>query len=484
MYRKIYCFAGIVGLAISLWFAIAPSRLPIELVLVGLFFALRKKQWVNDVIQWLDKTLEANPDKSLAFVLAVGCVMRLAYVLINPGVLGAHHQLPTGDYTLLWGQAKDFARGTWPESKSWTTVVFFGFVAKLFGDSLVAAFAFASLLSACSALVAFDLAKRWFNKKAGLITAAFIFLSPFLSGHCGNVATEHTYVFFTLLALWAATLVSTVKSRVSTFVLAFACALVSFAAMWSRGEGVMLLIVLPIVFVVDYFSRHVRTVCGLLGMLVGIAFVCAIAVSVNFKTGNGVTIFSSNDNLWPRLFGASLEHNGRMNKEDCQMIWQRYKVDHPDCDWPLTSPTGVPFRIVGHCPKEIAPYVREETTRRWKSMSFGDMVMLFIKKEMVWWGNPIGYDISWDVSLIGHCVARLGGILFPAAIVLLAVMFFANFNRSSFKCSFVLFAPAIMLGMNFAILAVAEVGERYTVLLHVMWPLYAAAFVTSGLKDI
>lgn len=403
-------------------------------------------------------------------VMVLGCLLRWLYAVLFPDVIDQSCWWPKMDYIGLWEKAQMCAAGVFPVSKSWMTILAYGGVVKVFGESLKMAFVASSLLNLITALLVFLTVRKWFGRVAGVISAALMFLSPYLIFHSANVATEHCYGLFVWLFLYLISYVIESKSRLGQFVSCAGAAGIAWLATWSRAEGVLLFPVAASCLVLGVTFRRFswKRCLGFASVLVAVFAVgAAVALHVNATMSGARTFFCSNDNVWPRLFGANLEHHGRINSDDVQMVCRKFKCDE-EC---LASRTS----------QEMTDYIKAEICHRWKRMGLANAARLIVEKEYGDW--CVDLVPFWGKSLPGRLVASALAVPIPGLVSFFALLFFCGQAKKWLRgkdigkglCSF---GIVIFVLGNIVALAIVESQPRYGYLLCICWQVFAGAGIS------
>lgn len=117
----------------------------------------------------------------------------------------------------------------------------------------------------------------------------------------------------------------------------------AWLATWSRAEGIVIVLTMVCFLLFDFIwgnqtpvERSRRCLIGFSSLAAG----CLFTLCVNISAGTGWSVFPSNDNIWPRLFGASVANSGMCPPvpealAEKQRFVEEYLSDFPD------DPAGV-----------------------------------------------------------------------------------------------------------------------------------------------
>ena len=210
--------------------------------------------------------------------------------------------------------------------------------------------------------------------------------------------------------------------------------------------------------------------CGIVcAALLCVSALCGLlALQINQRIDGSQTVFCSNDNLWPRLFGANVDTGGTINGHDYCLMYEAYRKDHPQS---AEKPTT----------QQLEPYIRREIARRWREMPLGVMIRHVIKKEWRDWCTDtlplrMGSDALWR---IGVKVATVPFSTFLAVCGLLFWLLYAlKVIRGGGTCQCAML-PVLLLG-NVVVLAMAECSYRYSYLLPLLFPAFVAGLISNS----
>lgn len=454
---------AILGIGTSLFFVATWPRIAVVAAFCCCIFAITRV--------YKQDSLEAficNYGKHLfAIIFAIGVVLR---VLI--GFVYGYWSNPSqeSDFLLLSNQAKEVASGIFPVSKSWTSIILYGFCFKVFANDL-ALVIFSHILDALSALIAYNLARKVFGKSCALLTLAMFWLSPDLAFHGFRVATEHPYVLFLLLALFLGANATQSNKSASLSLYSLGAAVSAIFAMWSRGEGILVVCAIPLVSLLSLLKSRKKLI--IVECLFCAVCVCcgAIAWRINMSQGQEPTVFCSNDNYWPRLFGATVSTNGHFDKTERDAVLAKAGFDVAvlrDNPWAT--------------PPEVISLIKDETRNRWHDMSYMTMVRHVVGKvREAFCSSTIGLDSSNPKKAF---VLMSFVSIWPAIASFAALCYFVvawrALNNMDYYSSVVLL---IMIG-NMMIISITETSPRYGILIYSLWPFYAGVGLRTYLAQI
>lgn len=389
----------------------------------------------------------------------------------------------TADYSILWNQAGQWAVGNFVETKSWVTVGFYAFIRRLLGPSLVGAYLGTTLLQIVMVVLASRFVRVAFGSMSALIVSALIFCSPVVAAHVFNIATEHTYSLSVVSALY---LLISAKRPFQMVLLGVVCLL----ALWSRGEGILLIPVCLLAWVVEVACRNgswrglfVRM--SFLGGIVAIGFCCAAVA--HRQQGTSISIFCSDDNLWPRLFGANFGSRGYYDSADKRMIIQQYLEEHelPE-SWNKQSAYGIPEAFTAKCPVEVVPYVKAEISRRWKEHGIAETLVFVLRKVYFDLSDPSPFPILSSnrfVRYAGQVVAEVPVSMMMAFLLLLALRNYRSLRSVAVQRGHVALPILLLIYGQLMLLMLTEVSARYIWLIHVIMPICLGWLLCSDSKE-
>ena len=303
-------------------------------------------------------------------------------------------RIQKGDATYFWNYAQEMASGSFPDVKSWTAVFSQAVSIKLFGDSVVPVFCLNSVLQVCTAAALFAFAKKNLSLGAAMFVAAVSLLSPSIVRLNCATMSESLYYLFLALSLLAVS----VWIRDRRFPALLAMPLLIWLTIWTRGEGVLLLLIVPTCLLIDCLrvgrenrTRSAWALGALCILLVGFA---SLGYAINVRYHGTHTPMCSYDSWWPRLYGSNVASKGRVPGpktspkgmkllSDKTIMLERYRKDHAG------DPDGGKIELKPmHCPTELIPYIKAEISRRWAALSFWEKVRFVMVKEWLPWNNP------------------------------------------------------------------------------------------------
>lgn len=462
------------GLVLTALFALSPGRalaVAAWAVLLGLGSGLacirgtweRLSGWVERHMAW-----------AWVVVLGVGTAERWISGWRHPELVtqwfwgNRHH-----DYIQLWEGSLQWGWNHFWLTKSWVTVWYYGTMTKLFGADLHAAYWYTAFLYALSSVVAYGLVAKKGGKLAGILAAFAVYAGPALVRHSANIATEHTFVLAVLGTLWVAGRCLEARRGLTTALWGLCVGAGCWLATWSRGEGVLLWMSLPAWLFLGYAGNNHDWRRGMLVVAVMAAVFAGgawTANQVNLAQHGVGGIFCSNDNYWPRLMGCNLSTRGTFTREDIALISTRAKAINPQCGDPVPETLFVPL-------------IKEEVARRWKAMSCRQAAGLMVDKAHNSWCVDIPvYGGTKRSTRVCSCVITY---VLPGVEILFTWIWFGGLLRrwlagEDLQEMWLLLAIPAFVGMQFALLLVAESMWRYGYLFHVFWGLFG----TMGLSAL
>ena len=489
----------IVGLFLSVWFFLSPYRLVfaiLYLILIGIVSRNVAFRFLGQMWSWCIN----HPIIALSFVVALGCVERIVMLLAFPELLNLDYI--NNDFVWLYERACNLADGKWLVNKSWTTVVIWGGFIRLVGRSTIFANVFAGVIQLTATILGYMFVRRWLGRISAVIFAFLFFCSVNVLQHMPNfTATEHTYSFFVFASLCCFNKVVDARTIASTLIYSVILSVLMWFALWSRGEGIILWFALPLWIALYKVFMQRRVLCVFLALsVVSVIFAVGwvVATKINAVTSNAHTIFCSEDNLWPRLHGATLSSDGTCLNTNLIFILNQYQADHPDVSWerfsadvPRWGKSCMPKCTFYNCPSELVPYVKREIVRRWSDMSIGEMIPFVLKKEYRDWCGDYLFTLQATLtnsrSRWPYYVAQAMSSVFPAMVALFSligfVLMIVHFltGRLDTVRIFPVLVVVTIVALNFAALALTESSMRYGYAFLLLWPIMGA--VLTGLKQ-
>lgn len=427
-------------------------------VVVAVLVAVRCCSWrMVGVSHWIVR----HEALSVFIVLLIGMLLRVALAIFydtywrNPEPIYS----PWNDSYVIVAQARQLAAGQMPETKSWGTILFYGGLLKLFGNSIRILVAATILIDLVTSVGVYFATKKWFGAVAGVVSAAFVGWSPTISYYSFQLLTEHLYFFFIVVAIVLMQQVNDCGRRIFPIIIASISVLI-WMATWTRSEGIVLwgALLMPVCAKLIFQKQYLRTLTGvsLAALLFGLG--AAFAISVHRGIDQGV--FSSNDSWWPRLHGACRENHGRFGGGRAEVA-RKFEIRYP----------GREFHYeLGVCPKEVVPIIREEIARRWKSMTTRELVAFILEKEIWDWG---GSRVSFCAnSFEKKCFAYFANHTMSILVSILTLLCFLKFLRGG--CDIEMLAPLLIVAGIAVVLAITESLPRYGMIMEVLFPIYAA----------
>lgn len=443
----------------------SPLRLAL-VVLAGIVLWKRRssvRNWAKGIVDFAG----LHPWTSWTVIFLVGTLERFVLAVTFPEIVDQSCFIEGGigaDWPYLWQTAANAAEGIRVVSKSWTVTALYAALIRIVGQNLQAACVLNLLLNFGTGLLLARLGGRWFGRGAGLVAGAMSFCLPYLAMHSLNVATEHLYGLLTVACLLCLDCIWTARSAGAVVVRSVLSGILMWLAVWTRGEGLLLVATgLSAAVLVEGICRARWGRCALVcAALIGVSAFCGLsAVRINERIDGSRTVFCSDDNLWPRLFGANVAQGGVINGDDYKLIYDAYAKDHPQA-------TGTPST------REAAPYIRRETARRWREMPFGTMVRHVLRKEWTDW--------NWDTMLMRktsfwRTVVKVVTVPFSALFACCGLAFWClcalKLVRGESVSPSLMTVPILLFG-SVIVLAVAECAVRYAYLFPLLFPLFVA----------
>ena len=461
------------ALAFALFFGTTPRRLlGMAVVLLSIWTVHISPSCLNRIrnaAAWV----ESHWKSSLVFVLLMGTILRVGHGIIQSDWIDqSHWDTDVFDYPILWSYACKYAHGNFVECKSWGTALFYALPIRLCGENLVAAYAATTLLHAATALLAFWFLSGIAGRLAGILAAAFFFWGPAFVGHSVNVACEHPYVFLLMLLLLVVARALRAQSALSAILWLVLAGILCWASVWTRGEGMVLWITVPLwlavgAFVEGHGFTRAMLVLGVSAVL--FAAGASFAARINKKTLGLPLVFCSTDNFWPRLFGANVATGGQYSPEDKDLIYARLEPD----------PSRLHFEWRhGGCPPECIPFIQEEIHRRWCEMPLTTMIPFVWSKERYSWchDKPPWDGETFASKALAHSLSAIFSALWLVFGTVFSLRILRNWqNRQSLAREHPLLLLPVITTMVFAVLALAESSPRYGYIFNVCWALLAAA---------
>ncbi len=433
-----------------------------------------------------------NDYSSFAFAVSilVGLAVRLVVYSASDwyGVDDLSTQAP--DYKWLWHEAVLFSQGIMPPTKSWTSIWMYGTVFRAFGNSIWMAYFLSTVLLAFGSWCGYAMIARH-GMRIGAVVFAFLFFnSPVMVMHSWCVATEQIFTVFMLLALLIALTINMTRKVWHLVLLCVFLGAVMWTALWARGEGILLWLVLPLVIVGRAIVKRswMRVVLIVVPLAIVACLGYVFANDLNQRLYGTDGVIPGNTREWNKLFGANVEHGGGYCRGDVEKMVEEYRQLHPECDWDLTEPLdgkgfsmGVGLQTGAVMPKELIPLAKRETVRRWQTMSFAEMMRLIFAKERRWAQDyRAGASGGW---LKDHLQASWQG-MFSGVMCLLAIWLFSRgLVRCEYSVRWLCVVCLLLVMGNMAIHVLTEAGERHAWMQYVLFPVFAAVACEVVLKE-
>ena len=413
----------------------------------------------------------------LGIVCVLGLVLRFLFWITHPDIIA----LQNYDSKVFWSEALAMAEGTFPNTKSWGTTVFYSLIIRVFGVRPLVAAGFNVILHLLLSLAIFVFAKRLFHRPvAGLISVVLFFLSPVFVRYTFYFSSENVGFLLLTFALSLLLRWHDEHDWGSSMLIPF----MTVANLWTRSEfGLILFALIPLLYCVDIAAsgNWFKWRTGLFPLLFfAVVIVGGMFVGrfINERFHDTHTFLCSDDGWWPRLTGCNYATKGLCGTRSEKMnMAARYK-----------QLTGKTIDIQPNtCPSELVPLIRDEIDRRWASLTFRQKILLIAyKQDSVWRTQPY---VQWAgfIGLVLGCLLR-SMIAVGAIAAFLSV--FANARRYiDIPRSLFALAPLIVcLGIACAV-AFAEGRPRYGIVFLCLFPVYGTSMwgipiVTSkGMKS-
>ena len=468
------------GIAFCL-FSLSMRRLSLILVIGGTVFAAAHWNPLKSRLLKLVGWLKQHPGMVLSVIIIASVAVRVGFALLLPE--NGLRRMMGSDARNFWRYAQEMANGTFPDVKSWITTAYFAAIIRFFNHPHETAVCINTVLQACTAVALYLFAKRIGTAYSGTLSASAYILAPSIVFLNFAMLTETHY--FLLLALTFLALLYWIHERRRLALLSLP--LLTWLTIWTRGEAFLLLILLPACLFADIFLSAPRfrlrriLVFAFLGLaLTGFA---ALSFCINIRFHGTQTIFCSNDNWWPRLYGSNVASQGRVSGpktgpkrmklvNDKTLMFARYRQDHAN------DPNGGTLeRKPMFCPKELVPYIREEISRRWAALSTLEKIQFVLVKERLPWRNPyVGKGQFPEKKLLK---ALYYDAIPTLTLVLCLIGLFHRLKqviRNDYAPSgtdVVQLVPILYLFGIVSMIAIAESNIRYGVIALLICPLYA-----------
>ena len=451
---------GWFGLAFALFSLLTVVRLSLAAAFIAcaiLFFRVLGPDRLSRLRHWL-----SNHELHVwLFILLLALAFRGGFFWV--GYSGDLTSFQCGDGKHFWNWSKDVAMGGLPEVKSWATVAVYSCLLRLTSCGLGTAFVFNIVLQIATACLFYVFGRRVFGRVSATLAFAAYLLSPTFVMMAFMTISEHFFYLFISLCLLAVERCQAKKS----FVWAAAAAVFAWLATWSRGEGALLILVAGFCILVELLNggRCRHAVLLSFSVYFAVACLCGCAGwSFNRRVYGNNTVFCANDSWWPRLHGANVESHGRMASK--MPIYKMYIADHPKDRERILEVKKKP----NFCPKELVPYIRQETARRWRAMTLWTKVRLIVENWHYEWAHAYAGG--------GRLVVQgFRAVIYESApVVVLALSAFGLWRRQRvwMGIDWLELAPLLLIGGMCCVLALYESNIRYGTMLLVLLPFYVA----------
>ena len=468
----------VAGIAISLLSMSNVFRLTGVAIFVVLIFVFYKDRRSRCLASAGHTWIMNHVPLTLTFVVVLAFVARIAYFILFSKTGKGFDSFQNSDARVFVEMASSMVNGAFPDTKSWMTTFIHSLVLHVASASPFAGIAIVNFLfQIATAILLFKIGRRISGTISGIFAFTVYLLSPSLILLMFRAIAESYYFLFLAFSFFV--VLEYFNSYKAVWLTLIPVS--TWLVIWTRGEGVILLATIPLLFVVNViFARtisHKRAVWHLVFVAVSLSVFACAGRYVNLRFHGTHTMFCSNDNWWPRLFGSNVASKGR-----CTNKWAFGKGVSFTSDKALivsrfAAEQGHDIKVSGmHCPEELIPYIQTEISNRWKSMSLIEKIKFMSRKLRFTFANPfwgsgqseIGpfrkkllYD-SIFIPVLLFAIARFCvGTLRPCCM--------AN-HSASFRAG--LLPLAYLLGVT-SIIAIAEANIRYGVILLVILPLYS-----------
>ena len=437
-----------------------PARLTIAILFLCAYAMLNKSQHLSRLIQVGGDWCRTHPWRALSTLAALSLLMIAVNRLCRGGDIISWQ---TGDAAIFWRYAKMMAAGSFPDVKSWTTVGAYALCIKVFGISSApcAAVSLNVIIHLITGFLLFAYGRRAFGIVNGLAATAVYWLLPAYGGFALQMRSENFLFLFMAASLW--TMARWMNRR--SLGLIVATAGLCWLAVWSRGEGILLVIAylmcLCATMIIERGKRR-ETLNAIVVFIVAIAVGGLIGISINMKWHGTKTCFCSYDSYWPKLFGSNVNSDGRCagqakrgkTNRDKTLILGRYFADHP-----MDTDLRAVMELPNQCHPKLIPYINKEIASRWNSMTFFDKCRFVIIKEHFPWCHLPGRRMGSIYVLVQDALA---------VVMLLFAAFWMKRERRALllartvtSCDLLRLLPLLFLFGMVCVLVVYESNIRY-----------------------
>lgn len=466
------------GMAFCLFSCLSIRRMAALGAFVLLTISLSRCARAKELVVRLGNWFASRPRTTLLILFALAVFARVCFALSLPGK--GLWSIQGNDPRKFWMYAHEMASGAFPDVKSWTLTFLLSLSVRLFGDTLVPVVIMNIAFQFVTALALYLFAKKSFSTGAALWSATICLLSPSIIHINFCARPENCYFLFFSLALLA--LATWMQERKLLALLLLP--LLTWLAVWTRGEAVLLLVLAPGCLAVDIaMSREgsrMRAICAFAFMCISCLAFAAAGHCINVRYHGTTTPLCSNDSWWPRLFGSNVASRGRVPlpknspkgvrlTSDKNLIYERYRKDHEN-----EPGKGVIPRKPMYCPNELIPYIKEEIAHRWGALTAFEKVQFMVVKNWLPWNNPyaghgqvlekkLEKTVRYDIVTVLAVISCFFGL---ARWIRLS-------RNSHTGIDVVRVVPLLYLFGIVSIIAIAESNIRYGVIALLICPLYA-----------
>ena len=415
-------------------------------------------------LRWrIMETVVRHPWLTLLGICMIGVLVRLGFLVFTPAGINMLERVSfdAGEY---WARSVALVEGgPLIVYKSWGTLLYYAGFIRVLGAGNLAALLAVLTSSVLLAGAAFLCGRRWLGTLGGLLFALLLAVHPFFVFFSSMTLSENLYATTVLLAFWGATRAYDAQKAIRACGWAAFYGVCAWAAVWIRSEGILVWLVLPLMFVVAACVRRCswkRVACFFAIGAILFAAGGTLAIRLNERQNGARTIFCSNDNLWPRLFG--LYGEGRYDAE----LRTRLEMDY-------RASEGLPPSAPIEMNERFAAFMKSTIESRREALSPREHAALLLRKaQLVWWPLIEGSAFLNLLFGIGVCLTALtAGLCF----VVLAL------HRMTVRHVF-MWGGALYLFANVLLLCLTEASFRYGVASPLFLSAYGAAFLAIACK--
>ena len=408
-------------------------------------------------------TVERHPWLTLLGICIIGVLVRIAFLAFTPSGINLLERVSfdAGEY---WARSVALAEGgPLIIYKSWCTLLYYAGFIRVLGDGNLAALIAVLTSSTTLAVVAFLCGRRWLGTLGGLLFAFLLAANPFFVFFSSMTLSENLYATTVLLAFWSATRAYDAQTAVRACGWAALYGVCAWATVWIRSEGILVWLVLPLMFVLAAFVRRCtwkRVACFFATGAILFALGGTVAIQLNERQNGARTIFCSNDNLWPRLFG--LYGEGSYDAELRTRLEMKYRASE-----------GLPPNAPIEMNEQFAAFMKSTIEARREALSPKEHATLLLRKaQLVWWPLIKGSEFLNLLFGIGVCFTALAA----------GLCFLVLSIRKMTVQHVIMWGGALYLFANILLLCFTEASFRYGVASPLFLSAYAAAFLAITCK--